>query len=113
MSFFPQSLSAAKPANRSRLNTSCLALQQHMETTPISCDSPVCRNERLPISTPKGVLKPDDQTPLAATAGEFYQPRDQNSGDLRRVYLFEGEVSCEFDVISKPQNVCLSAETKR
>ena len=28
-----------------------------------------------------------------------------------RVLLFEGEVSSEFDVISKPKNVCLSTET--
>ena len=29
------------------------------------------------------------------------------------MYLLEGEVSRELDVISKPQNVCLSAETKK
>lgn len=65
-----QSLSAARPANRSRLNNSCLALQQLVETTPISRNSPVCRTEKLPFATPKGTLKLCDQSPLVSTAGE-------------------------------------------
>lgn len=44
-----------------------------METTHISCDSPVCHTEKVLSTTPKGVLKPGDQTPLAALAGEFGQ----------------------------------------
>lgn len=54
---FTFSLSAAKPINRSRLNSSCLALQQHLSTTPISRDSPVCGRQRLPCATPGGTPK--------------------------------------------------------
>ena len=43
-----------------------------METTPISRDSPVCHTERVSSATPRGVLKPGDQTPLGATTGKAF-----------------------------------------
>ncbi|KAK2568256.1 Serine/threonine-protein kinase greatwall [Acropora cervicornis] len=49
---FTFSLSAAKPINRSRLNNSCLGLQQHVNTTPISRDS-----QTLSCATPGGTPK--------------------------------------------------------
>jgi len=48
-----------------------------METTPISRDSPVCHTERVSSATPRGVLKPGDQTPLGATTGQGTKKRTQ------------------------------------
>ncbi|KAJ7357556.1 hypothetical protein OS493_024364 [Desmophyllum pertusum] len=74
---FTFSLSAARPTQRSRLNSSCSTLHQHMETTPVRQDTPVCRTERFPSTTPTGVLEPSGQTPLAATGGQVTKKRTQ------------------------------------
>ncbi|KAL9979472.1 hypothetical protein ACROYT_G017143 [Oculina patagonica] len=75
---FTFSLSAVRPSQKSRLNSSCSTLQQHMETTPMRHDSPVSRTERFPSTTPTGVLEPPcGQTPLAATGVQGTKKRTQ------------------------------------